>query len=279
MRYPRTPGRCPICFFVCLLCLQEGGQNLYWIRERPDSSNWVRRGHEEWTEVTGKSDLMVTSLPDGSSRCIHTGLPVEATALQARAEGVFWSQLRPFPDSHRDVYYYRAAAGRILKLREDEPKWTRPPVYFAGRLYGFTTASRSETIRVESGYPVNRGYEIWSLISINPDGSDRRAVCSLRCYMAELMMHAGSFYCLEQDPVIPAHTQRQRLYRVHLDRGQPLEGVFTLPEMAVSGQGFDSDGYFYFTVEELHRNLWATLTDDNANAQMVLALYRTRLPR
>jgi hypothetical protein len=263
-------------------CAPEDGHNVYWICPGPDrrvrAEPWPPDPDQApWDEVEGHSDLMITSLRDGSTRRLYSGL-TRTTQLFPAGEGVFWQEPHPYPDDKQDLYYYHETEGRIYVARDStgfEHAYDMPVVY-QDRFYWFDRPAFTPLqMYLGGGVPTTPAH----FLSAALDGSDRRTLFSTSdvgwnpiSVMYPFLYHGELFgYSQEYAPDTP-----QRLYRIHPERPQPLELVFRIPANATVWK-LDG-GYLYFTRQETQPNLWSSLTGDPAGAKSEDVLYRVRLP-
>lgn len=81
---------------------------------------------------------------------------------------------------------------------------------------------------------------------------------------------------LDEQPLSEKDHFQSLLCRLNPDRSDPIEIVRKLPSGAVSSQF--GGGYLYFVLNEKHRSLWATMTDDDtAEGDSTLTLCRVPL--
>ena len=245
------------------------GDHVFWIRPGLDSETWVIQDRTEWTEVTAHSDLMLTSLSDGTTRCIRAGIP-RYSSLTEGETGVIWSEVSPFPEP-RKLFYARASDGSVHALGVGTGMNASFVLEFKGRIYW--TVSLSTSNRLFSDHVI--------LMSANQDGTDARVVFakSEKHLVSNLSLYGyrDSLYCCFTElPLVFKDYPRMRLCRLHPDRSEPLEIVRTLPAKANSGRF--AGGYLYFGETEKQRSLWASLTDDNtAPERSTSILYRVPL--
>jgi hypothetical protein len=264
------------------LCFQPG-QNAYWIRRRPEDHVQITRGNEQWDEIVGQSDLMVTSLADGVTQRLCTGLTL-GTLLVAGTEGVFWTQSHPFPDPAQDLCYYQANDHKIHIIYGFDGKLDRnSPAEFHGRLYWFTYAP-PKTGNILNGYYAGDPNTLQSLVSANKDGSDRRLELDLSrlnwlAFPIQLVAHHDCLYCVHSVSTATTTLPGDHnlvLCRIHPGQANPIEECGTFP--GVSQLGAFDEHYYYFVTYEMQRSLWQTLTDDNVNVPTRPVLYRVSLP-
>jgi hypothetical protein len=201
------------------------GDGLYWIDPRPDREARAVRGKQAWSEVAGSSRVVRTSLIDGSTRTVRTGVPYD-TRLMPLAEGVCWTEMRPYPDSHIDLRLWRPN-GSVGVLR-GYGGGVRPPVQAGDRLCWFVS-------RTQPPFNDLAGHQ-WSpddLHSARLDGSDEllERVTARRPGRpvpwgpsTDRYLHAdgGALFCLMRDrPAIEPPPEEPTLRLCRLDPGTP----------------------------------------------------------
>ena len=249
------------------------GNHAFWIRSGPEEMVQVTRkqGTQDptyWTEVTAHSDLMLTSLTDGATRCLRRGI-LRDTSLTTEESGVVWTEPAPFP-GHPTAFYARVSDGsvRSLGILAEENQTLGPIVEVGSRLY-WTNIVR---------YPIQLGI----LMRANLDGTDVHEVFSQReNHPGDVrILHAyrGSLYCcLSGSPkTTRGYAPRNRyLCRLRPERTDPLEILHKLPDNSTNYQ-FDG-GYLYFVWREQKRSLWASLVNEEAGAEILDTLCRLPL--
>ena len=255
------------------------GNQVFWVRPGPEERSATIRMQEDrnrpyWREVTAHSDLMLTSLTNGVTRCIRHGIPYN-TNLHAGEVGVAWIEAAPFPEPPT-LFYARVSDGSVRSLgapaKENEfTNWaSKHFAEFGNRLYWLSVSQNGNDPSV--------------LVSANLNGKDIRNVCTQRdshpMDVRSLHGYKGNLYCCIVEPPVmsPGVAPRnQYLCRVHPARADPLEIVYQLPK----GFAFDQldGGYLYLIRSELKRSLWATITDDPGGALTVDTHYRISLDR
>ncbi|HZT40608.1 MAG TPA: hypothetical protein VFA07_00395 [Chthonomonadaceae bacterium] len=259
-------------------CLAGG--YAYWIQKRPDGMVQIASGGVTWEEMTGHSDLMATTLADGSLHKLSTVLPMNSVLL-AGPNGVFWTEPRPFPHSGQDLYYYRAGDAKLYTILDYRGDPFGPPTEFKDRLYWFATNKPPH-------WP-NLDWSADRLVSARLDGSDLREVflpaarmrfpVLWRLRSSFLQVYRGHLYGLFRDQpsgVSPVLGNPRYLCRIDPDRSDPVEDVFTLPSGSANCT-VDGDS-FYFTHLEEDRPFLDRLTGDEAHIGYKQTLCRIRLP-
>jgi hypothetical protein len=220
------------------------GSHVFWIRPAYEQAVRVipypnARKPGYWTEVSAHSDLMLTSLIDGASRCIRHGVP-RSTSLMGGKAGVTWTEPAPYP-GEPTLFYARAADGSVRSLGTRSGTTEQQPcLEAAGRLYW--TAGLSDAGRA--------GINARALMSASLDGSDRRELVAQveNHYVAGLSLHcySGDLYCcLLELPAANEDDSRRRLClcRLNPDSADPVEILRRLP--AMSGDYLFQEGYLY----------------------------------
>jgi hypothetical protein len=240
------------------------GSHVFWIRPAVEESEAVIRKdvfgrQNSWLETTAHSDLMLTALTDGKTRCIRHGIAGTTTLSEAGA-GITWTEFAPYPRKPT-VCYARASDGIVHSLAPaTRPILTLFPE-FKGRLYW--------TVR-ESG-PGNG--EV--LMSSKQDGSDSREVLTQvkgrPLSRVSLYPYRGVLYCFLGEQTQPL------LCRLHPDQSNPVEIVRKLPTNAGFAQ-FDGD-YLYFVLSEHFHNFLADVTNNAVSDGYAPTLYRLPLDR
>jgi len=273
-RQVNTQGGTPqdVMTFHCdTLCLV--GNHVFWIRPGPEETVEViqeqGRQRRYWHEVIAQSDLMLTSLTDGTTRCLRHGVP-RYTRMTAGESGISWTEPAPFPEKPA-IFYACVADGSVRSLGTlaNNNQSPSPVVEAKNRLYWTDYTQYKSSIRV---------------LSANADGTDIREVCAQRDKHAivNILLHEyrGSLYCgltelptiIKNDPI-----RNQYLCRLYPERSDPLEVVYKLPKNC---REFHFDGgYFYFIRSEPKRSLWAALTNDDAGMEYTNSFYRVAVDR
>jgi hypothetical protein len=225
-----------------------------------------------WLETTAHSDLMLTSLTDGTTRCIRHGISRYTVLSAGNGEsGVTWEELAPYPEATK-VYYARASDGIVRSLNFAKgPMLTLLPE-FGNRLYWTIT---------EYGAGVEQ-YPHEVLMSSNRDGTDVRQVLTQiekhPIWKLEFYPYRGVLYCLLEKPLLTANNHVPPiLCRLHPDQPDPLEIVRRLPAHTSAFQF--AEGHLYFVLQERHRGPWATLTNDDVSDSWTSTLCRLPLDR
>jgi hypothetical protein len=260
---------------VCL-----AGDHVVWIRPGPDERVEVTREESSrtrtaWTEVTAHSDLMLTSLTDGTTRCLRHGIS-RTTSMVAGQAGVALTEPAPFPEPPR-LSYIRASDGSVHSLGTAvQEEGSQSFVEAGNRLYWTTLTS----VSVRNAAPHYR------LLCVSLDGTDIHEVCAQRDrrpidHLA-LYAYRGSLYCtLAQTSTIGTGDHlgiyafsEQYLCRLHPEQSDPFEILYKLPTQSYRGGAWFDGGYLYFVRDEAQRSLWARLTNDDAQASYTHMLCR-----
>ena len=244
------------------------GSHVFWIRPKKEETAKVNQGQVSWRETTAHSDLMLTSLADGSTRCIHHGI-YRYTPLTIQETGITWTQLAPYPQKPT-LFYARAADGVVRPLSmidEENPQSLRE---FGGRLYWTINTAPTE------GYANSRQV----LRSSNPDGTDVREVLTeiQNHPIAYILLYPyqNSLYCFLRVARQTSNGRGQAfLCRLHLDQPDPLEILRKLPSGTRFAQ-FD-EGYLYGVLNERRRSLLGSLLDDDLDQSFTTTLCRIPL--
>lgn len=222
--------------------------HVFWIRPAVEQTAEVVQGEtpqarKHWKEMTARSDLMLTSLPDGATRCIRHGI-YGSTLLIAGPSGISWWEPALYPRPN-EFFYARAADGRVTALgARPVGKDVSPCVEMGGRLYwtDWNTASESVTV-----------------MSAALDGSDRHEVPGIvanrQIGHLQLYPYRGNLYGYMQETSARGQEDYPiSLCRIHPDRPDPIEIV-----RKISGRGVAVDavsnlqfsgGYLYFRLVE-----------------------------
>lgn len=254
------------------------GDDIYWIRGKPEAvaSVWDRTGMHE--TVTPKSDLMQTSLRTHTTRLIATGLPLYTPLFSGR-EAVYWTKYaRPnAADAVSELWRYAPAQPAPQCIMQGYKDY-KPPFEADGRLYWVSTDMGDSQIG-GSNIPKNA-----SLYSAKPDGSGRRLVLELvtdkrpKWAGYRFLTYDNRLYALLKDPPDTGPNSYisdlpTRLYRVREHATPMLRPIFKIPPKTYENVLFDR-GYFYFTRHE-EQEEWLHWS---APVQGKNVLYRFRLP-
>jgi hypothetical protein len=253
---------------VCLV-----GNHVFWIRPKPEESVEVfqeqsARRWIQWTEVTAHSDLMLTSLGDGTTRCIRKGVP-SGTDIIAGESGVAWQEPAPFPEPPQ-LFYARIADGSVRPLGTavqvvqthgvtdlPSPRDPQRVVEAGNRLYWTTIIAEP------------RGIYHYKLMSARMDGTDPREILVRQDQLPidRLYLHAyrDSVYCFVEASTLVNDTPVSKKYlcRLHPERTDPVEILYKLPGNYFPVQ-FDG-GYLYMDLQEHTQSFWALLTGEDAS--------------
>jgi len=242
------------------------GSHVFWNRPGPETQVELSRGNDRWTEISGKSDLILTDLMNGSEHQIGSYIQRYTNWIVGR-DGVFWTAPRPFPDRTTDLFYARALDGAALKLGElQEGQTVGWSVEFQGSLYWFVRTETHDDVLMAANL---NGTNVRTVLQLNPLQSDAQ-------FGENLSAYHGALYCLVKGASIPSpRGQPVQLARIRPGKSNPLEILRILP-MDTNLIGFD-DGFLYYYVTEVQRGLWATITDDDAGETRSNAIYRVRL--
>lgn len=280
------------------------GQNVYWLRNRPGERMQVTTEADKdqigralaeklketgtagsgnpktfvHDEVIGHSDLMVTSMKDGSARVLRSGL--SGYGIFGGANAVFWTEPRVYPDLRQSLYMLHLPDEQIRCLTTSDPARDIRPAEYQGGFY-WQDIGRE----YDRGNPPRVIGTTARILRARPEDTEARPVLSLEQpgFLAATGPFAqeGQLYLLFKEPVKPnmdADLERQPFWlcRLHPERAQPLEKIRTLPGDAYDFH-FDQD-YLYFERKREIRSLWDTLTNDEVNTRRQDTLYRVSLP-
>lgn len=226
--------------------------SVFWIKPAQEETARVTQGENpqtrlRWTETSAHSDLMLTSLADGATRCIRHGIPRHILLTRCQA-GMSWKEPSPYPAPPR-LLYARVADGSVVAL-------------------GTITNDQNPPLCVEVGkrlYWVDAPHE-YTLMSANLDGSSLRVVEGIkeRHQIGTLLLYGykGSLYgCLQEMNPGGAEAYPLSLCKLHPDRQDPVEIL-----RKISGKGVATDaisnmqfggGYLYFQLLD-QPGLWSS---------------------
>jgi len=237
------------------LCLV--GSHVFWIRPEAEETEQVSYQGRKWWEATAHSDLMLTSLTEGTTRCIHHGI-YRHTFLKLQPTGISWIDLAPYP-TQLTLFYTNASDGIVHALGPLKNQSPNPSAMdlleLGGRLYWST----------------NQG-----LMSSTLDGTDIREILKpsekhMVPLQAPFLYRNSLYFYMQEESRSPKDQPPTYLCRLHPDQSDPLEIVRKLPALTTYTP---SDGYLYFDRKEQHGSLWATLTNDDANETTEYVLCR-----
>ncbi|MCW3097021.1 MAG: hypothetical protein JWL77_2639 [Chthonomonadaceae bacterium] len=256
------------------------GDHVFWIRPAAEESVTVFEGETQekltrrW-ETTAHSDLMLTSLRDGMTRCIRHGIYRDPW-LTVGDSGVCWIEPMPFPDPpHR---FYANASDGIVHSQGTQANNQNPPRYveFRNRLYWATRSAQKNWNFDPNSDIVLRSSEL--------DGSEVREIRvpgdRYRIDTRLFTVNHGDLYLYLLEPHAAAKERSSHagfLCRFHPERSDPMEILHKLPD-PTTAWNYQVDGnYLYFERFEQKRTLWATLTNDDQGAENSIALFRIPL--
>ncbi|MCW3099927.1 MAG: hypothetical protein JWL77_5545 [Chthonomonadaceae bacterium] len=251
----------------CLL-----GSHVFWVRPGVEEAVVVRQGRTSWLETTARSDLMITSLTDGATRCIRHGI-YGYTLLTPRQSGITWLEASPFPWPPTLVYA-GASDGSVHALGPAGDRTAeeniRELLEFRGRLYW--TAATATPRRFRGGSLV--------LMSSRLDGTDMQEVLKpsdnhFVPVFGPYLYRNALYCCLHPTPRRPGDRTHSFLCRLHPNQSDPIEILRKLP-FRVNYSQLDG-GYLYLDMVERQGSLWASLTNDGAGETYTNTLFRVPL--
>jgi hypothetical protein len=235
-------------------------EHVFWIRPALEETVQVVQGgstgdRSYWFETTPHSDLMLTSLADGTTRCIRTGIS-RLSNLTSAEFGVTWTEFAAFPHQST-LFYARASDGAVRALpRPARDQRVTPLLEFGDRFYWTISSYEADAFR---------NYHD-TLMSSKTDGTDVREVLAQvdRRFLSNfsLTVYGGALYCrVDALPLTRRGQLQVLLCRLYPERPDPLEILRKLPAGFSYASQFEG-GYLYFVVRESGRSLWASLTSD-----------------
>jgi len=232
------------------------GSQVFWIRPAVEETAQVTQGRDlrtqrAWLETTAHSDLMLTSLADGTTRCIRHGIPRDAGLTRVET-GVTWGEVLPYPE-RSTRFYARASDGSVHALKFLTGRYMRLLLEFEGRFY-WTDIRKNEAD--ESQFPSNR--EV--LMSSNLDGGDQREILNQvdkrSLEKIALSLYHGTLYCrFNELPAQDTDPPRGLLCRLSPEKTDPIEIVRKMPA-GTDTTFLCEEGYLYFVWQDpAHRFL------------------------
>lgn len=245
--------------------------HVFWIRPAAEQTAEIAQGETprdrlRWKERTAQGDLMLTSLPDGATRCIRHGV-YSNTKLVPGTAGVSWSEPALYPRAP-NLFYARAADGRITALGQSDPGIDPPTCVELGERLYWTE--------------MDHAAQSYTLMCAHLDGTDVHEIPGMtqqrRIGRLQLYGYQGSLYgCLQELSAGDREDYPVSLCRLHPDRSDPIEIVRKISGRGVAADAFNdfqfAGGYLYFQLTE-RPGFWAKLT----RADVQRALYRVPLP-
>jgi len=242
--------------------------HVFWIRPEKEEARMIKRDTNYRWETTAQSDLMLTSLTNGETRCIRHGVN-RYTPLVARNTGVTWTELSPYP-RHATLFYADTSDGVVHSLSFTGDQNLQSVFKFGNRLYWTRLISAPQQYNVLH----------LALMRSNLDGTDVREVITSSDHGlgigGSLSMYRNTLYCyLTESHVNSPDRSQALLCRLHPDQSNPIEVLRKLPART-NFVRFD-EGYCYVLLSERHRTLWANLTDDDVGQTFTYRLARVPL--
>jgi hypothetical protein len=216
---------------------------------------------EQWLEKSAHSDLMLTSLADGATRCIRHGISTDTTMVEGNA-GVCWFEPAVFPHQPT-IFYARAYDGAV---------------YAQGTLDGHRTLNHYVEFKNRL-YWVNPFTVTSAPMSSNLDGTDLREVrdpgnnyvlSSQICTIYQGNLYFEVFEGSENDK--NRSLAFPKLCRFHPERTDPIEILRSVP----LGGSYQFDGKYIYFIQG-HHNVWSVLTHYNNAASSPPTLCRVLL--
>ncbi len=242
--------------------------HVFWNRPAPDNRFAVTLGSDEWTEVDGHTDLMLTDLATGTTRRVAGGLP-SYYDLTAGNDGVFWTKTHPYPDRDRELFYAGAADGVVHHLGRIEPNqvpaWS---VEDGGALYWFISGTRSDpAILMAADLKGGKVGPVFERGDPPFGGVAGECIGSFRGYL--FLVVKGEEASRDANPLA-------YLCRIPANRHRRVEVLRQLPGDTY-GYHFDR-GYLYYNLIERERGLLQTISGDSAGQGRTNTLCRVPLP-
>jgi len=230
------------------------GNQVFWIRPQVEKTVQISRsrkphGRNNWLETTAHSDLMLTSLTDGATRCIRHGI-ARNPGLRLMATGVVWAEFAPYPRKP-NTFYARASDGSIHDLKTlSDARFPKPLLEFGGRIYWTDIRHEAEESAFQTSHEV--------LMSCNLDGSDAREILNKvdQRFLDSIMLsayHGGLYCCLNELPMKDSDTPRGLLCRLFPEKYDPIEIVRKMPTGS-DATALSDGGYLYFVWQEPHHS-------------------------
>lgn len=249
------------------------GNHVFWIQPGQEEVEDVsqQKSPKEWIvrrEISAHSDLMLTSLADGTTRCIRHGIP-RLTDLTAGHGGVAWTEPALYPQ-RPTLWYARVADGSVRTLGTAARVTMEAPAFteFENRLYWMAQA--------DAGRPS-------TLMRANMDGTSPSAVGGLaeRYQLQNLLyVYQGGLYALATGATM-ADKIPFSLARLYPYRSDPVEILRKLAGKGEAAETISSlefhGGYLYFERREPKPDLWRKLTGDYVGADLMQVAYRIPL--
>jgi hypothetical protein len=241
------------------------GESVFWIHPAVEDRVEVFQGRApryaaQWNENSAHSDLMLTSLTTGMTRCIRQGVAAN-TALQGGNAGVSWQEPSLYPRAPV-LFYARSVDGvvrSLIALSDKSPYRSTPRlVEFQQQLYADVLNGAAGTATLK-------------MFGFNGDQSSEISLHGKEYVQGGVTAHNGSLYSLMVESQARNGTRVQGrakllLCRLHPERSEPVEVLHKLPE-GCGNYRFEGK-YLYFTLTEQQRSLWSTVTGDQAVGEL-----------
>jgi len=248
------------------------GAHVFWVRPGREDVVQVIQGtnirtRKTWVETTTRSDLMLTSLTDGTTRCIRHGISRDPR-LSRIETGVTWREFGPYPEKSV-MFYAHASDGAVSALKPlTDVRSPTPLRDWGGRFYWTEVRHDGEEAAVQTTHEV--------LMSADMDGTDVREILNKveqrSLSNITLSPDRGTLYCrLSELAMTESEPPRWLLCRLNPDKPGPVEILRKMPQ-GVGAFSLCDSGYLYFVQQEQKRSLSSPL-----QVNLIPALYRVPL--
>lgn len=229
---------CSSCYIV--------EDHAFWIQSTKEETMQVTQGERpqerlRWLEISPQSDLMLTSLADGTTRCIHHGIPRETHLVKGNS-GISWSEPSPYPKPPT-LYYAHASDGSVRALGSI-PQGQEPPsvTEFDGHLYWLASDIGAQTYALALMTADLNGSGIHPLSGI----TERHSLNNMQLYV-----HQGRLYSyLQEKTQGNTDIYTISLCRLHPDRSDSIEILSNLSKKGIGADTISElqfgGNYFYF---------------------------------